>query len=286
MRVSFSGGKTRVVLSIAVILSLLGCGDRGIAEEMEQVPGLAFLHVHVEKGFDRTLLPEGLGDMIPVWLCDSLLARGPLGVSLLGINLTDLSPQLQFLTGNMDEHELADIATVGFECSQAEKNGYIDLVSPGGSLVASVAGRDGWSCVIVGSGADAAVQRWLELSPEGSLAADSGLVGISRSTGQLSVLVSQNTISFLMFIPDGMLSRAEKAIMQTVRTAIDTVGPSALRLSLSSSGTGPYSIRLEIELLRSGGERSTLTLDLSDTAISPDSLAGVISAILGAGAGR
>ena len=84
-------------LSLLVMVS--GCGDgTTIQDEMALVPGLCFVHIHMVRGFDTSILQKYIAGPVPLWLCDSLLEKGPLGVSLLGINLTDLSPQLQFLT--------------------------------------------------------------------------------------------------------------------------------------------------------------------------------------------
>ena len=277
--------RTMFIPAVVCILTILsGCGAGiGISEELEQVPGLSFMHVHIEQDFNLDLLPEELNSVLPMWFCDSLLARGPLGLSLLGINLTDLSPQLQFLTAGIPEDKVGEIAASGFGCELVEKSGYFNLIAPGGSLSGSVAGRNGWTCTVIGSGAESAVQRWLELDPEESLAGDSLLLSIAEGDGQLTVLVSENTMTFVMFIPDGMLSRAEKPIMQAVRSVIDAIDPSALRLAFTFREVTPYAATLELELLRRGGELSTMTIEIGDNTISPDSLITAITELLGLG---
>jgi hypothetical protein len=277
----------RAVRGILTLLSvwvfaIMGCGGgTALNDELSMVPGLCFLHVHVVEGFDTSMLPGSVSSLIPLWLCDSLLAEGPLGISLIGVNLTDLTPQLLFLTRDLEPSELAALASSGMGCEVRGSNGRLDLLTSGGSLLASAAGREGWSCLVTGAGADGAVDRWLALEEGASLASDSGLVSIARGDCDITVLVSRNTISFLSFIPDGMLSRSERAMLDSVKSLIQEIGPEALRIGVGMTVTDPIDAFAEMELLRSGGYTSYVRLEVSDTGLSLDSLIVMTAEMMG-----
>jgi hypothetical protein len=266
----------------AMVFGIMGCGGgSSMSDELGMVPGLCFLHIHVIEGFDTAILPGSVSALMPLWLCDSLLAEGPLGISLVGVNLTDLTPQLLFLTRAFDPSELAALASSGMGCEIHESAGRLDLITSGGSLLGSAAGREGWSCLVTGAGADGAVDRWLALETEASLASDSGLVSIAGGSCDVTVLVSRNTISFLSFIPDGMLSRSERAMLNSVKALIQEIGPEALRIGVGIPSENPLDAYAEMELLRSGGYASFVRLEVSDTGLSLDSLIVMAASMLG-----
>jgi hypothetical protein len=274
--------RTLLMLLPIMILTLLGCGGgTSLNDELLVVPGLCFLHVHVSEGFDTSIIPGSVASVMPLWLCDSLLSEGPLGISLIGVNLTDLTPQLLFLTRAIEPAELAELASSGMGCEVRETAGRLDLLTPGGSLLGSSAGRDGWSCLVTGAGADGAVDRWLTLEPEASLASDSGLASIARGDCNVTILVSRNTISFLSFIPDGMLSRSERAMLNSVKALIQEIGPEALRIGVGIPEKDPVAVFVELELVRTGGYTSTMRLEFSDTGISLDSLITAAAGMVG-----
>jgi len=267
-------------LSLLVMVS--GCGDgTTIQDEMALVPGLCFVHIHMVRGFDTSILQKYIAGPVPLWLCDSLLEKGPLGVSLLGINLTDLSPQLQFLTRELTPEAMAALASPGMGSDPRVNGQRLDLVTSTGSVLGSVAGRDGWTCLVTGSGADGAIGRWLELETGSSLAADTALLSVAGGDCDLTVLVSSNSIAFLSFIPDGMLSRSERRILDSIRAVIQQVGPEALRAGIGIVSPDPLSIFLEIEMLRSGGGITHLRVDGSDSGISLDSLVTIALGLAG-----
>jgi hypothetical protein len=284
MSMSRVHGAVRGILTLlsALIFAITGCGGSStLTDELRVVPGLCFLHIHLIEGFDTTILPGSVSSLMPVWLCDSLLTRGPLGVSLIGVNLTDLTPQLLFLTRDLEPSGLAALAASGMGCEVHESGGRLDLTTPGGSLLASAAGREGWSCLVTGSGADGAVDRWLTLEEQASLASDSGLVSIAGGDCDVTVLVSRNTISFLSFIPDGMLSRSERAMLNSVKALIQEIGPEALRIGVGIPAENPLDAYAEMELLRSGGYTSFVRLEVSDTGLSLDSLIVMAASMMG-----
>ena len=267
---------------LTLLIVAFGCGGgASIEDELAAVPGLCFVHVHMVRGFDTSILQEYVDGPVPFWLCDSLLGRGPLGISLLGINLTDLSPQLQFLSRDVTLSEMADLASSGMGCEFRVNGERLDLMTTTGSVLGSATEKDGWTCLVTGSGADGAVSRWLELEAGSSLAADTALVSVAGGECDLTILVSSNSIAFISFIPDGMLSRSERRILDSIRAVIQQVGPQSLRAGIGINSRDPLSIFLEIEMLRSGGGITLLRLDGSDSGISLDSLVSVVVGLAG-----
>jgi len=253
------------VLSLGTIL-VSSCGEAAsIQDELAMIPGLCFLHIHISENLDIDLIPEAAGEFLPLWLCDSLIARGSFGVSLLGINLTDFTPQLLFLSKELGTNEMLELGKAGFHCGTEENQQGYNLIDERGSMMGSIAGRDGWTCLITGSGSDRSARRWLELEKEESLAADSDLVSISGSDADLTVLVSHNSIAFISVIPTGMLSRSQIAILNRVKNLISAINPKALRVSLSISDEEPPVTVLELQLVREGSNVTSFSVSFSDT---------------------
>ena len=262
-----------ITAGVTALLIAMSCGNASsLQDELQMVPGLCFFHAHMSTDFNVELLPVNIRAFVPVWLCDSLLSRGNLGISLLSINLSDLSPQLLFLSSSMDADEMTPIAREGFGCNSVEAGDRTDLISDQGSMLGSISERNGWTCIITGTGSDRAVDRWLELEPVESLASDTDLVEISDSEADLTVLFSNNSISFLSVLPDGMLSRSERRILTNVRNVVQSVGLKALRISLDFIDANLPLTVLEIKLVRGDDYISSLSISFSDTGISPDSL--------------
>lgn len=262
-----------ITAGVTMLLIAMSCGNVScLQDELQMVPGLCFLHVHMSADFNVELLPVNIRTLIPVWLCDSLLSRGDLGISLLSINLSDLSPQLLFLSYSMDADEMTSIAKEGFGCNSVEADDRIDLISDQGSVLGSISDRNGWTCLITGTGSDRAVDRWLELESSESLASDTDLMEVADSEADLTVLFSNNSISFLSVIPDGMFSRSERRTLANVRNLVQSAGLKALRISLNFIDADPPMTVLEIKLVRGDNYISSLSISFSDTGISPDSL--------------
>ena len=272
----------RVIISVTTALSLItllfsGCGGgASIADELGMVPGLCFLHVQISENMDIDLIPEEISEFVPLWLCDSLAARGSFGVSLLGINLTDFTPQLLFLSRELGTDEMLQLGKEGFQCGSEENQQGFDLLDERGSMIGSIAGRDGWTCLITGSGSDRSARRWLELENEGSLASDSDLISISESDADLTILVSHNSIAFVSVIPTGMLSRSQIAILNRVKDLIGAINPKALRVSMEISDTKPPTITLELQLVRDGENVTSFSISFSDTELTPENLLLII----------
>lgn len=265
------------VIFLFISLLFTGCGDDvSIQDELEMVPGLCFLHVHIGKSMDISLIPDEADQFVPLWVCDSLHTRGSFGISLLGINLTDLSPQLLFLSRDAGTEEMLQLGTCGFNCDFEKNLESYNLIDDRGSMIGSIASRDGWTCLVTGSGADRTVGRWLELEREESLASDADLISISESDADLTVLISHNSIAFVSVIPTGMLSRAEVRMLNKVKGIIQTIDPRALRISLDISDEDPQVTLLEIQLVRDGDNVTTFSVSFSDTELTPEDLLQLI----------
>jgi len=273
----------RVIISVATALSLItllfsGCGGgASIADELGMVPGLCFLHVQISENMDIDLIPEEISEFVPLWLCDSLAARGSFGVSLLGINLTDFTPQLLFLSRELGADEMLQLGKEGFQCGSEENQEGFDLLDERGSMIGSIASRDGWTCLITGSGSDRSARNWLELGKEESLASDPELISISESDADLTLLVSQNTIAFISVIPTGMLSRAQVTMLGRVKNLIQAINPKALMISLDITAEEPPVITLELQLVRDGDNVTSFSVSFSDTEFTAENLLLIIS---------
>jgi len=273
----------KITLSVFTVfllpaLFLSGCGDGTSAQdELKMVPGLCFLHVHIGDKMNIGLFPDEFSELIPIWLCDSLNVRGSFGVSLLGVNLTDFSPQLLFLSREVSPDEMLQLCTAGFQCSSEESSGHYDLVDSRGGMIGSIAGRDGWTCLVTGSGSDRSAGRWLELDAEESLASDSALISISEFDYDLTVLISHNSIAFVSLIPTGMLSRSQIAMLERVKELILVIDPRGIRISLEiNNEEEPPVTLLELQLVRGGDKVSTISLRFSDTELTAEDLLRMI----------
>jgi hypothetical protein len=275
-----SMNKVIVLLSVIFLFIsalITGCGgDVSIQDELAMIPGLCFLHVHIGDNMNMGLIPDEVNEYIPMWLCDSLHTRGSFGVSLLGINLTDLSPQLLFLSREVTTDEMLQLGIYGFNCDFEENLEGYNLIDDRGSMIGSIAGRDGWTCLVTGSGADRTARRWLELERDESLMSDVDLISISESDADLSVLISHNSIAFVSVIPTGMLSRAEVRTLNKVKGIIQTIKPNALRISFSIIENELPVTLLEIQLVRDGDSITTLRTSFSDTGLTPEDLLQII----------
>ncbi|OPL19913.1 MAG: hypothetical protein AVO35_00155 [Candidatus Aegiribacteria sp. MLS_C] len=268
-------------ITFAVLCVAACSGGHSVADELKVVPGLCFLHAHISEEMDVSLIPGSAGDLFPVWLVDSLHARGGFGVSLLGVNLTDLSPQLLFLSRRVDAREMAAIAGSGFGGRIRETETGYDLVDSRGSILGSVAERDGWACLVTGSGADRSASRWLSMDASQSLAADSDLVSISQSEADLTVLASRNSIGFLSVIPTGMLTRQQNSYLNFARNFIADLGLRAAGLYMDVTDDRPGRLTVELRMVREGGYITSLSAGFSDTGIPPDSAIAYLAEFYG-----
>ncbi len=272
MRSCAARRRTSLITCACLSALLAACGGAGLDDELSAVPGLSLLHVHLEAGGGAGRLSGllGLGDHPAAAIADSLLREGPVGVTLLGINLTDLSPRLMLLSGSVDHPSLAELAAGELSAEVSASGERTDLQSDRGRILGSVAERDGWSCLCLGTGADGAVANWLELEPEAALSADTAIAALAGAgTSEVTILVSSNTLSFLSFVPSGMMTPSEREMMDMAMELIDTVEPKAVRLDLELPGGEGAPLTAALTVRRPGGAEASLSLTVSATGLDP-----------------
>ncbi len=268
------------VVTAAVAILLAGCGGAGMEAELAQVPDLCFLHVHLEEGARLSFFSELVGEFVPIPLLDSLLSKGDVGVTLLGMNLGDFTPRLLFLSRSVSPAELAELCAsrLGGRPDTVE-NGYL-ITDQRGSIRGAVAERDGWTSLFTGSGSDRTATRWLSMKREESLAGDSNLVSVCESDHDLSILVPENFIGFISAIPTGMLDRRQASYFNRIRGIISRAGIKAVRLSMDVRDDEPEYLLLEFRMVRRGGNRTSLTVGFGDSEIPPDILVEYLENLL------
>jgi hypothetical protein len=267
-----------IVALVGGILLACSCGSKGLADELANVPSTVMLHIHLE----RPLPPQAWsfipGEYSPVdpGLLQDLLDRGPLGISLVSVDLTNLRPQLFLLSSSVDPDTMLAIAARYIEFAADSAVSRIDLVSTQGRLLGSVASRDGWTCLYLGPAPEAIVPYWLELERERSLAADSALVSISRETGaDVSILVPAGLVSFLQVAPIANWLPE----WGDVETAMTLLQPRSARLDLSFSGF----VSVELQLVREAGKISRIRLEIEDSGFTPGEMLSALQLALGGG---
>jgi hypothetical protein len=257
--------------AILVCVLAASCGQGGPGDDdLSMVPANSICYIRASAdaaGLVSALLPRETG-VVPAALLEDLLAAGPLGAAVISVDFTDLRPQLLFLTRGVDPGEMERMAASRLDCRTEESRGRTDLLTGRGAILGSVASRDGWTCLYLGRAPTSVVGPWLEMEESGSLAADTGLAALEGGEAQLSLLLPGNMIDFLGLLP---LQRWYPGLAD-LRSSFMSLRPRALRVDLS---TGP-TISLEARMLRQGGRRTRLSLELEDPGLSADSLPSII----------
>ncbi|NLP05101.1 hypothetical protein GX411_04035 [Candidatus Fermentibacteria bacterium] len=262
-------------LSAAMLLA--ACGRTGIQRELELVPSTALAHFHAERPLPPEiwgLFPEGV---LPAdqSLFRNLLDRGPLGVSIVAVSLTDLEPQLLLLTRSAPPETLTALACASLGASPDSSAGRTDLVNSRGQVLGAVAERDGWSALYLGPAPQSTLGRWLEMKKEESLASDSSLALLLEGDADLSLFVPSGLISFLRVAPVGEWIPE----WSDVETVMSMLQPRAARLDLAF-GTG---IALEARVVRQEGRVARTRFELEDTGFTPGEMLASLQLLLRAG---
>lgn len=262
---------------IAAAMLLAACGRTGIRRELELVPSTVLAHFHAERQLPPEfwgLIPEGVLPADRSLFID-LLDRGPLGVSVVAVSLTDLEPQLLLLTRSAPPETLASLACACLGASPDSSPGRMDLTNSRGQVLGAVAGRDGWSALYLGPAPQSTLGRWLEMEKEESLASDSSLALLLEGDADLSLLIPSGLLSFLRVAP------VEEwfAGWSDVETAMSMLQPRAARLDLSF-GTG---IALEARVVRQEERVARTRLELEDTGFTPGEMLASLQLLLRAG---
>lgn len=267
----------RRFLAASAVCLLAGCGGRTLGQELEMVPSTSLAHIHVESPLPPELwayLPEGV---LPVdaGLLRELIDRGPLGITVSGINLTNLEPQILLLSRDVGVDSMLVLASRYMEFTTDSLADRSDLLSATGAVLGAVSERDGWSCLYLGPSPQSVMTAWLGLEPSRSLGADSSVARIAGDGGDLSLFVPPGLISFLRVAPieswvDGW---------DDVEEFISLVQPTAARLDVSFRGF----IGVEARVVRQDGKVSRARLEIEDTGFTPGEMLSSLRLLLMAG---
>lgn len=248
-----------ICLILLMSLVLPGCKAQGGLREIHLVPGTVLLHIHLEPPFPDFLstMPEtGILDW-KIFLEEDVF-NGPLGISIIGIDISTLEPQLLILTGSAEVEEVSSILSEYSGCEIKELENRIDLLIAG-SPRASIASKDGWTALYIGQAPEVVMNRWLEMDREFSLAADSALMCISGNTNSISILVSENLLNFVSVMP---VNRWVDW-WSYVEDMLAVVQPNAIFIGMDFKPA----LCLEIRIAKRSGEISSLYLEVQDSML-------------------
>lgn len=255
------------IVCLICAIFVISCGGSGPVPELSLVPGMALLHIHIEQGFNsqaRTLA----GEFFPEFeLADSLLKSGPLGVSLVGVDITTLEPQLLFLSDKVTLEYAAALAARQLDLDPRQEENRVDLVSEQGYARASVAERDGWTALYIGPAPHVTLGPWLDLDRDNSLAADTSLAKVLPENAQISVLFPGNLFGFLSLLP------LERQIpwWQQYKDIAAELKPGALSMGISWPDDPANTVTVSLDLARREGGILSIEMKAEDTGIDPDS---------------
>lgn len=257
-------------------LALLGAGCGGGArDELAMVPGTCLFHVHLEKGMSPLLLNELVSLDGNLVIAESLLTMGPVGVTLMGVDITSLSPQFLFLTRETSVQNAASMVSSMLDLTGTGDGDRTDLSDNSGLVRASVAKKRGWTAIYIGPAANATIDAWLRMDEMGSLASDEALIQALPGSHHATLMLPGNLFTFVSLLP------VERYVpwWDDYTAVARVVRPSALTLSVTWPSTGPIS--LEARVAREDGAMTSLELTVTDTAITPDSAFVLLSGLAG-----
>lgn len=251
-----------------------GCGG-GARNELAMVPGTCLFHVHMEQGMSPLLLDEIVSLDRNLVIADSLLAMGPVGVTLMGVDITSLSPQFLFLTRETSRRNAASMVSDMLDLTGTEGEDRTDLSDNSGLVRASVSEKGGWTAIYVGPAANVTIDAWLRMDEMGSLASDEALLQALPGSHHATLMLPGNLFTFVSLLP------VERYVpwWDDYTAAARVVRPSALTLSVTWPSTGPIS--LEARLAREDGAMTSVELTITDTSVTPDSAFVLLSGLAG-----
>ncbi len=260
-------GVSATVLLAAVVL-FSACGKDDPIPELQLVPATALLHVHMEPGLNNNLTSFAGSSFSGFILADSLLNKGSLGVSLVGIDISTLNPQLLLLTQNTTAEYATALTARVLNLDPRQEEDRVDLVSEHGYARASVTQRDGWTAIYIGPAPHVTLGNWLDLEKDNSLAADTSLLKVIPENRHITVLFPENLFGFLSLLP------LERQIpgWTDYKTVMNRIKPAALSVSVSWPGPdADEPVQAGVMLARRDGGVSTVEISISDTHIDADS---------------
>jgi len=249
--------------ALVVGLVLQSCGgSQGIEDELKMVPGTYMLHIHVEPELGSDLIAFLVEAYPHAALAESLLDEGPLGISIVSIDITTMAPQLMILSKAADRSLVVNNAMAILDIHPDTLESRIDFVADNGRIRGSVAERDGWTCVYLGTAPSIVIRQWLELEESSSMIADSALRTVVSDGYDLSVLVSGNLIGFVSLLP---LDRYVTG-WDGIREAITTIQPTAMSLNLAYQDSS-HSVSISAVIAREDGAISRISLEIEDSRL-------------------
>lgn len=268
-------------LMIFLLPVLYSCGGSGdIIDELKMVPGTYLLHIHADPGLSSDLTALAVTYFPQAALATRLLEEGPLGISVVSIDITTMAPQLMLLSRDVDVSLAVEEAVLVMDIRPDTLESRIDFVTERGQVRGAVASRDGWTCIYLGSAPSIVIRQWLELKEEASLAADNSLVSVLSDRHDLSILLSGNLISFVTLLPvDRWIPGWER-----IEGIIRLLRPTAVSLNLTY-GDSMHTAAVEVLAAREGGAISRLALEVTDSMITTKDVWPLLRGMLG-GAGR
>lgn len=257
-----------ILFTVVAIVIFSSCGRKNPVPELHLVPGTALLHIHMEPGLSSSLATTAGEFFNGFVLADSLLKKGPIGITLVGIDISTLEPQLLLLTQNVTTEYLTALSARILDLDPRQEEDRVDLISEHGYARASVTQRDGWAAVYIGPAPHITLSNWLEMKEENSLAADTSLAKVIPEEQHITILLPGNLFGFVSFLP------LERQIpwWTNYKELAETVKPAALSIFLSwpEPDTGEP-VQTGMILARRGGGVSQLEISISDSHIDTDS---------------
>ncbi len=257
-----------LTILIVFLMLFFSCGKSNSLPELHLVPGTALLHLHFENGLNSNVTSLASHHVEGFVLADSLLKKGPIGLSLVGIDISTLNPQLLILTQNATIEYATALAARVLDLNPRQEDNRVDLISEVGYAQASVTQRDGWTAIYVGPAPHITIGNWLDLDKDNSLAADTALAKVIPESQHVTVLFPGNLFAFLSMLP------LERQIpwWSNYKEVTSIIRPSALSLWITwPEAQAEEPVFAGIMLARKDGGVTTMDISISDTQISTDS---------------
>lgn len=262
-----------IASTLMVFMVLLpSCGSRGPVPELEMVPGTALVHIHMEQGLNSRAREIAGSYFQGFILADSLLKSGPLGISLVGVDITSLEPQMLILSRHVSVEYATALAARQLDLDPRQEDDRVDLVSQQGYARAAVAERNGWTAIYIGPAPHITMGSWLDLSRDNSLAADEALLSVLQDNTQVMVILPGNLFGFVSLLP---LER-QISWWQQYKDISARIKPAALSLGLSWPDPPDDTITISLRLARREGGVVSIVMDAENSGIDADSAFAVI----------
>ncbi len=268
------------VVLLSGTMLFTSCNESDPIPELNLVPATSLIHIHVEPGINSSLTSFAGEKIDSFTLADSLLKRGPIGISLVGVDISTLEPQLLILTKYATEESTTALAARVLDLDPRQESNRVDLVSEQGYARASVSGRDGWTAIYIGPAPHITLGNWLDLEEDNSLSADTALASVIPEDKQLTILFPGNLFGFVSLLP------LERHIpwWTEYKNVAEIIKPAALSLSLSwPEPNTEEPLQAAVILARRGGGVSHAELSFTDTQIDTDSCFSLLLNILEGG---